>query len=173
LARRKPLPDFPPGFLPRGVPFPIAGNAADYRTNARRWKILRGFDTVEAYGLSSFVWAIKQTLVRYFRGYNGNLVDQRYLEIWQQAAIDSLGARPLFRKKPKGLATDEAIAYFLDQTDWCALGARKASLPESAEALMIEGRMRKRRDAVYYKLECAWGDLFVCNGRPGFFRPAF
>lgn len=173
LAKGKTLPEFPDGFLPRHAPFPIAGNAADYRTNARRWRILRGFDTVERYGLSCFVWAINKTMGRVCPKYNWKLVEQRYLELWQQAAIHSLRLRPLFRKKPKGLATDESVAYFLSQVDWRALGARPASLPETAEALLIEGRMRKRRDAAYDKLECPWGDLFVCKGRPGFFRPAF
>jgi len=119
------------------------------------------------------VWAINKTMERFHKRYDGNLVEQRYLEMWQQAAVDSLAARPLFRKEPKGLATDEAVAYFLSQTDWGALGAKRASLPASAEALMIEGRMRKRRDAIYYKLECPWGDLLFAMDDPVFFRPAF
>jgi hypothetical protein len=43
------------------------------------------------------------------------LVETRCLELWQQAAIASLNVRPLFRTTPKGMATDEAIAYYLRQ----------------------------------------------------------
>lgn len=173
LARRKKLPGFAPGFFPRQGPFSIVGNAADYRTNARRWRVLRGFDTVERYGLWSFVWAINTSLARFVRHYDSNLVDQRYLELWQQAAINYLGVRPLFRKEPKGLATDEAVAYYLSQIDWRALGARPACLPAAAEPLIIDGRMRRRRQSGYERLESTWGDLFVSDGLPGFFRPAF
>ncbi|MEO5720978.1 MAG: IucA/IucC family protein [Chthoniobacterales bacterium] len=173
IAKKRPLPIFAPGLLPKDAPFPVAGNAADYRTNARRRRVLRGFDTVERYGLYGFVWAINTSLARFFPRYKTEQVEQRYLELWQQAAIDSLGVRPLFRRKPKGLATDEAIAYFLGQVDWRALGARAAKLPENAEPLIIDGRMRRRNAAGYDRLECAWGDLFIGNGLPGFFRPAF
>lgn len=173
IAKGRPLPVFAPGFLPDNAPFPIAGNAADYRTNARRSRILRGFDTVEAYGLWNFVWTINKSLARFQKKYDAAATDQRYLELWQQAAVASLGVRPLFRKEPKGLATDEAVAYFLSQTDWRALGARPAGLPDEAEPLLIDGRMRRRSNGVYDRLECAWGDLFIGKGLPGFFRPAF
>ena len=173
VAREKIIPKFPNGFVASGARFPVAGNAADYRTNAGRWRVLRGFDTVEGYGLWNFLWVLNQTMARFMSGYDSKFVEQRYLEIWQQAAIDSMRIRPLFRKKPRGIATDEAIAYFLSQVDWIGLGARRARLPETAEALLIEGRMRKKRGAVYYKLGCPWGDLFFCDNRPGFFRPAF
>jgi len=173
VAREKKIPKFPEGFVASGARFPVAGNAADYRTNAGRWRVLRGFDTVERYGLLNFLWVLNRTMARFINGYDSKLVERRYLEIWQQAAIDSMRIRPLFRKKPRGIATDEAIAYFLSQVDWIGLGARRARLPETAEALLIEGRMRKTRGAVYYKLGCPWGDLFFCDNRPGFFRPAF
>lgn len=173
VAREKVIPKFPNGFVASGARFPVAGNAADYRTNAGRWRILRGFDTVERYGLLNFLWVLNQTMARFISGYDSKFVERRYLEIWQQAAIDSMRIRPLFRKKPRGIATDEAIAYFLSQVDWIGLGARRARLPETAEALLIEGRMRKKRGAIYYKLDCPWGDLFFCDNRPGFFRPAF
>lgn len=74
---------------------------------------------------------------------------------------------------PKGLATDEAFSYFLQETDWGALGARPASLPAAAEPLLIEGKMRRRGGRVYEKLESPWGDLFIYRALPGFFRPAF
>ncbi len=78
LAKRKKLPIFAPGFFPRRAPFPIVGNAADYRTNARRWCVLRGFDTVERYGLYGFVWAVNTSLTRLVRPYDSNLVRKRY-----------------------------------------------------------------------------------------------
>ncbi len=58
VAKGKPLPRFPRGSLPRAAPFSIAGNAGDHHTNFRRPRILRGFDTVERYGLGGFVWPI-------------------------------------------------------------------------------------------------------------------
>lgn len=173
LAQEKSIPVLPKSFIPKGVPFPVAGETADYRTNAKRWRILRGFDTVERYGLSSFVWAINKTLAKHFRHYDSLGVERRYLELWQNAAVASLRVRPLFRKTPKGIATDEAMGYYLSQVDWPALGAKPAQLPDSAEALMIEGKMRKRRGDRYLRLECPWGEIFIRDGTPGFFRPAF
>jgi hypothetical protein len=120
MAKEKALPRFLPGQLPSGAPFSIAGNAGDHHTNFRRSRIRRGFDTVERYGLWGFVWPINTSMARFFDGYDANRVERRYLELWQQAAIDYLKVRPLFRARPKGLATDEAVAYFLRQIDWRA-----------------------------------------------------
>jgi hypothetical protein len=113
VARRHhwPPPRFARGRLPARAPFTIAGNAGDHRTNFHRPRIFRGFDTVERYGLGGFVWPINASLARYFDRYDASLVERRYLEMCQQAAIGYLGIRPLFREHPKGLATDEAIAY--------------------------------------------------------------
>ena len=173
VAKGKPLPRFPRGSLPRAAPFSIAGNAGDHHTNFRRPRILRGFDTVERYGLGGFVWPINTTMARFFDGYDATLVETRYLELWQQAAIASLNVRPLFRTTPKGMATDEAIAYYLRQIDWRALGAAPARLPGAAEPLLGEGRLRRRSGRVYDRVETEWGDLFISEGRPAFFRPAF
>ncbi len=173
MAREKVIPRFPPGFITPGAPFPVAGNAVDYRTNANRWRILRGYDTVEGYGLHNFLWVFNQTMAKFYPAYDSRMVEQRYLEIWQQAAIDALRLRPLFRKKPKGIATDETVAYYLSQVDWIGLGARRARLPARAEALMIEGRMRRRSRGSYFKLSSPWGDLFIRDNQPGFFLPAF
>jgi hypothetical protein len=128
---------------------------------------------VERYGLWSFVWAINTALSRLIPRYNSASVDQRYLELWQQATIDSLGVRPLFREKPKGIATDEAVAYFLGEVDWRALGAKPASLPNDAEPVIIDGKMRRRVGDEYQRIRCPWGELYICNGLPGFFSPAF
>lgn len=173
IATGKTLPIFPDGFLPAGAPFPIAGNAADYRCDFDTPRVVRGLDTVERYGLWGFVWPINTSLARYFPRYNARRVEQIYLELWQQAAIKHLGLRPLFRRKPKGMATDEAFSHFLQAADWRALGARPASLPATAEPLLIEGKMRRRGGRVYEKVESAWGELFLKDGLPGFFRPAF
>lgn len=173
IARNKTLPRFPAGRLPQRTPFSIAGNAGDHHTNFGRSRILRGFDTVERYGLWGFVWPINRTLSRFFDRYDTKLVEQQYLELWQQAAIDYLKVRPLFRAKPRGLATDEAVAYFLRQVDWHALGARPACLPDVAEPLLGEGRKRRRSGRVYERLSGAWGDLYISSGLPAFFRPAF
>lgn len=171
VAKGQPLPVFPRGFLPDRVPFSVAANA--YRNRYDRPVLYRGYDMIEHFGLGAFVWPINTSLARFFKGYDSSLVEQRYLELWQQAAIEHLGLRPLFRKKPKGLATDEAITYFLSQIDWRALGAVPAHLHDAAEPLLIDRRMRRRSGQVYDRLHCPWGDLFLFNGLPGFFRPAF
>jgi len=173
IAKDKVLPSLGSGWLPRRTPFSIAGNAGDHHTNFRRSRILRGFDAVERYGLWGFVWPINRSLARFFSGYDAERVEQRYLELWQQAAIDYLEVKPLFRARPKGLATDEAVAYFLRQIDWRALGARPACLPDAAEPLLGEGRMRRRAGRVYERMPSSWGDVFILNGLPAFFRPAF
>lgn len=173
IARQLPLPKFAAGFLPRGAGFPFAGNACDYRCDFDTPRVVRGFDTVERYGLWGFVWPINTAIARHFASYDYLRVEQQYLELWQQAAIEYLGLRPLFRARPKGIATDEAFSYFLQQTDWASLGAQRASLPETAEPLLIEGKMRRRSGRVYERIDSPWGDLFIYDGLPGFFRPAF
>jgi hypothetical protein len=173
IARGKTLPVFPRGFLPAGVPFPVVANASDFRNNFFRSVLLRGYDTVEHYGLWGFVWPINTSLKRFFKRYDSWLVETQYLELWQKAAIQYLNLRPLFRKRPKGIATDEAIACFLSEVDWRSLGASPARLHAAAEPLLVDGRMRRRGGKVYDRLECPWGDLFISNGLPGFFRPAF
>lgn len=173
VAREKPLPVLPAGCRPRRAPFSLATNAADYRANYRRSRVCRGFDTVEQYGLRSFVWAINTSLGRFFRAYDASLVERRYLELWQQAAIDHLRVRPLFRDEPIGLAIDESIAYFLRHADWRSLGTARARLSDRAEPLLLLGKMRRRSGRVYDRVSCAWGDIFIDQGLPGFFRPAY
>jgi hypothetical protein len=174
IAKRKALPRFKGGFLPPDAPLSHAAEASNFRHNFFRNTLFRGYDTVEQYGLWGFVWPINTVLARWFKRYDSDRVDWEYLGLWQQAAIEHLGLRPLFRWQPKGLATDEAIAHFLtEETDWKALGAKPASLPASAEPLLVDGRMRRRSGIVYDRTECPWGDLYTLNGRPAFFRPAF
>lgn len=174
LARGKPLPGFAPGFLSERAPFPLASIAADYHCNfARRW-LFRAFDTVERYGLWGFVWPINTSLARFFGGYDAARVEHAYLALWQEAAVRALGVRPLFRDRPQGLATDETLAYWLRAVDWKGLGAVDgASLPAAAEPLLVERRQRRRAGAVYARLDCGWGELFLSGGLPAFFRPAF
>ncbi len=174
LARRKALPVLPNGFLPAGAPFPLASVATDYVCNFDRPTLFRAFDTVEVYGLWGFVWAINTVLVGWFSSYDAASVVNAYLELWQEACTRYLGVRPLFRPDPHGLATDEAIAYFLRHTDWTSLGATPGhALPDAVEALLVGGRSRRRTGPVYGRVETAWGDLFLDEGHPAFFRPAF
>ena len=124
-------------------------------------------------GLRNFVWVVNTSLARFLPAYDSAAVERRYLELWQQAAIDNLGVRPLFRRKPAGLATDEAVAYFLRHVDWRGLGAVKAGVPKTAEPLILRGRMRRQRGKVYERVTCGWGDLFMFEGLPAFFRPVY
>jgi hypothetical protein len=174
LARRKPLPRPPPGWLPAGAPFPLASVVTDVACNFDRSTLFRAFDTVERYGLWGFLWSVNTSLQREFPDYRAQETETAYLTLWQQAAVRYLGVRPLFTTGPKGLATDESLAYFLRHVDWTGLGSVGGqSLPAAAEPLRIGGLQRRRAGPVYDRVECAWGDVFLIGGLPAFFRPAF
>jgi len=174
LVRRLPFPVLPPRFLPESAPFPLASIVADYHSNfARRW-LYRAYDTVERYGLWGFVWPINTSLARFFGSYDVDRVEDTYLVLWQQAVIRSLGFEPMFRNGPKGLATDETLAYFLRRVDWRSLGAVAATrLPDAAEPVLVERRARRRPGLSYERLDSAWGALYLSEGLPAFFHPAF
>ena len=48
----------------------------------------RGLDTVETYGLRNFVWVVNTSVARFLPSYDSASVERRYLELWQQAAMD-------------------------------------------------------------------------------------
>jgi IucA / IucC family len=172
LAKRRPLPALDTETLPVGAPFRLARIPTDYHCNFDRAWIFRGYDTVERYGLSGFVWPINQSLGRFFEGYDAGHVERAYLTRWQRAVMKHLKVEPLFREDPIGLATDESIGWFLRHTDWRALGATPGSaLPASAEPVLVDARLRRRNGARYDRVETAWGDLFLDGGHPAFFAP--
>lgn len=173
VARGRTLPVLPATDMPEGTPFSLAANAADYTSNFYRSRIARGYDTVEVYGLRAFVWSINTVLARHYPTYDAGLVERRYLERWQQAAVDYLRVRPLFRAHPQGMATDEAVAFYLRHVDWRALGATRDQLPSQVDALKVRGTMRKARSSRYDRISCAWGDLFISDGLPGFLKPSY
>jgi hypothetical protein len=171
VARRLPLPRL--SARPARLPFALSSNAADFVSNWNRPQIQRGYDTVERYGLWGFVWPLNTSVARFVRGYDAATVEHAYLALWQEAARFYTNVTPLPRRHPKGLATDEATAYYLQHVDWSSLGAVSASLPEAAVPLMIGGRAPRRSGRVYHRIESAWGDIFVFAGKPVFFRPAY
>jgi hypothetical protein len=179
VARGKPLPTFAPGTLPEGAPFPLASVATDVAYNANRPRLFRGYDTVERFGLWSFLWVVNSSLTRFFPAYDTARIVRSYLERWQEAAIRYLGVKPLFREveregDPPGIATDEALACFLQRVDWKRLGAGEGhALPRDVESSRLVQGARKRSGPVYARLECAWGDIFLLDGLPRYFRPAF
>ena len=76
------------------------------------------------------------------------------------------------RQRPLGLPTDAVIAHVLRRIDWPSLGSVGGSvLPDGAEALLIGGRARRSARPVYDRLDCEWGELYVRDGVPEFFRP--
>jgi hypothetical protein len=177
IARGKPLPP-PAGVFPAGAGFGFVANAADFRVNAGRPRILRPSDTVDRYGLGSFVWSLNRSLRRFYPAYSARTVERTYLGLWQRAAIGYLGVRPLARTTragvPTGLAVDEAVAYFLEHTDWSrrgAVGNRK--LARQAEAVLVARRATRRAGARYARVESAWGDLYLEGTLPAFFRSSF
>jgi hypothetical protein len=174
LAKGKALPRLGPGLLPRRTPFPLVRSAIDYRGSAgRRWPVAAA-DTVERWGLAAFVWSVNVSVARYFRRYDAGRVERAYLRLWRDDVIRHLGVEPLISEKPRGLATDEALTYYLSHLDWEAAGARHgATLPGAAEPLPHHGVLRRRGGPVYQRIESAWGDLYLDRGSPAFFRPAF
>jgi hypothetical protein len=135
---------------------------------------MRAQDTVEVYGLRQFVRSVNESLVRYIVGYDARRVEHEYLRLWQDEAVRRLGVRPLIVRHRGGLATDEAIAYFLENVDWRRLGAgAPVSLPRRAQVVPTGQPTRRRSGPAYRRVECRWGDLFLEEGRPVFFRPAF
>ncbi len=174
LAKRKPLPELGPGLFPRSAPFRVASVACDHRCHPRQAWLTRGRDTVERYGLAALVGSVNASLARFFPGYDGDRVEREYLALWQQRAVRWLNVQPLFREHPRGLATDEALAHFLQHADWDGIaGSGGARLPPGAAPLRIDRRLRRSGRPVYRRVECAWGELFLLDGLPGFFRPAF
>jgi len=172
LAKGRPLPALVE--RPRRTPFPLVRSAVDYRGSAgRRWPVAAA-DTVERWGLSAFVWSVNASTARYFPRYDARRVERAYLALWRDEVIRHLRVEPLISRAPRGLATDEALTYYLSHVDWAAAGGRNgARLPASAEALPHHGILRRRAGAVYQRIESEWGDLYVDRGSPAFFRPAF
>lgn len=174
VAKQKPLPVFPRTFLPAAPPFPLASVAADHRCNEGRSSLRRARDTVERDGLRGFLWSVNTSLARFFPRYQAAAVERGYLALWREQGLRFLGLNLRLRRKPRGISTDESLAEFLRQVDWMRLGsAARASLPRNAEPLLIGGRSRRRPGAVYERVECAWGELFLDAGLPAFFCPAF
>jgi hypothetical protein len=172
LAKRRPFPALDRETFPVGAPFRLASIPTDYHCNFDRAWLFRAYDTVERYGLWGFVWPINRSLSRFFEGYDAGQVERAYLTRWQRAVVTHLHVEPLFRADPIGLATDESIGWFLRHVDWRALGATPgATVPASADAVLVDTRLRRRRDASYERLETAWGDLFLDGGHPAFFAP--
>jgi hypothetical protein len=174
LARRKPLPVFAPGESPARMPFPIIRSVIDYSGLSGRRVPVAARDTVEQYGLRALVWSINTSLARYFRGYRAARVELGYLELWQEAARELLGVEPEISRLPWGLATDEALAWYLEHADWKRAGAVSgAQLSRDAEPLPSFERLGRKRGRVYGRVDCAWGELYLDGDRPVFFRPAF
>jgi hypothetical protein len=177
-ARAKPLPRLRAGALPSRSRFPYVSNAADYRVNFGRPVIQRAADTIERYGLGSFVWVLNRALESCLPGYSSRAVEHADLDLWRRATIGYLGVEPLHRPRRRGrltgIASDEAIAYYLEHVDWDARGARAAALPRAgAEPMRIVRRARRRGGRGYRRVETDWGELYLDGATPAFFRPAF
>jgi hypothetical protein len=177
IARGKPLPPAA-GAFPANAGFAAVANAADFRVNAGRPRIMRPGDTVDRYGLASFVWALNRSLRRFLPGYSARAVEGAYLHLWQRAAIGYLGLEPQRRTTRAGIATglamDEAVAHFLEHTDWSRLGVGgMCALPRGAEAMRVGRRATRRAGVRYARVESAWGDLYLEGRWPAFFRSAF
>lgn len=170
IARAKPWPALPRGFLPAAIPFRLADVVSDGRANENRPLLCRGRDTVLRWGLRVFVRGVNASLTRFVPRYNARAVELSYLRLWQEASCRYLGAEPVLRRRPLDLPVDEALAWFLSQVDWKKLGATPAAtLPREAEPLRIEC-LRRRAGPCYARLETKWGDLYLDNVVPAYFH---
>lgn len=173
VARNKPLPVFPSGFLPGTAPFSQATAAADHQCSPSQPAVLRARDVVECFGLKTFVWCLNTSVARFFPRFNSGKVEKAYLGLWQEAAVEHFNLRPPLRE-PGGISTDGTMAHLFRIIDWQSLGAtNNANLPGKVESLRLKGRLRRRSGRVYQRLECSWGDLYLDENLPAFFRPAF
>jgi len=174
LARQRPFPIVTRSAPTRSAPFPLGSAAADHMANDRRPWLMRAQDTVEGYGLRQLVRHMNASLEQCFVRYDARRVARAYFGLWQQQATERLGVKPLIVGRAGGLATDEAIAYFLRNVDWRSLGASgPVRLPARIQAVPTGQPTRRRAGAAYRRVECPWGDLFLEDNRPAFFRPAF
>jgi hypothetical protein len=174
LAKRKPLPALDAGLLPGTTPFPVVRSVMDHAGSREGRRPAAASDTVEKYGLNAFVWAINTSLARYFRGYAAGAIQRCYLELWRDAAMALLRVEPIISRRPLGLATDEAIEYYLAHADWARAGVTPGvSLPKDAEPLPASQRFGRRAGPVYDRVESPWGELYLDRGRPVCHRPAF
>ncbi len=173
IANRKPLPSFATNLFPATAPFPLASVAGDHLCNPSQPCPGRARETVERFGLGGFVWSINTSMARYFPDYQASEVETGFLQMWQEQTVQYLNLRPLFRSKPRGLAIDEAIDWFLGHFDWSGLAAPElASLPKGAEPLRIEKRARRLSGRRYQHVQSHWGELYLDDGLPVFFSPA-
>jgi hypothetical protein len=171
LARRRPFPELD-GELPPWTPFPLGSIVSNHEDLTSRTGMYRVNEAIVSYGLNQFVWAINESLARSFSRYDAERVRRRYLELWRDAMMRLLPVKVRVREAPLRIPTDEVFEHVLRRIDWTSLGAvGGASLPEHVEPVMIGGRARRSARAVYDRLDCEWGELYVREGLPVFFRP--
>ena len=145
LAKRRPFPGSTPTRFPRrAIPagqdsdgFPLQLRSRLDLPRPRHRRALRPL------GLRVADQPVAEPLLR---GVRRRARAARLLTRWQRAVMKHLRVEPLFRDEPVGLATDEAIGWFLRHVDWRALGATPhSSLPALAEPVLVDVRLRRRR----------------------------
>ena len=172
LARRRPLPELDDD-LPTTAPHPLGTVASNHEGLHGPTAVNRAHEVITAFGLNAFVWSINQSLKRFFPGYDVELVRRRYLDLWRDAMMRLLPVKITIREHPLGIVTDEVIEHVLRRIDWPSLGSiGGAALPDGVEALRIGGRAHRRAGPVYDRLNCEWGELYIHDGLPVFFRPS-
>jgi hypothetical protein len=171
LARRRPLPELGDD-LASPVRFALGSVASDHKGLDGRTRMVRAHDTIIGYGLQAFVWAINQSVGRFFPRYDAKRVERRYLDLWRDAMMRRMPVRISIGERPLAVATDEVFEHTLRRIDWPSLGSvGGVALPADAEPLLLGGRARRRSHPVYDRLDCEWGELYLDAGLPVFFRP--
>ena len=173
IARKRPLPALealrPKGA--HGAPFALATSAADHHCGQSISTLGRAGATVERFGLRGFIWSINTSLIRYFPRYKARAIEREYLTLWRSETQRYLHIRPQLRTDRVGIRIDEAIATYLRER-WSA--PKRHRLPKGAEPLT---RGKGSHSAVSAsglgRVESAWGDLFLSEGVPAYFYPAF
>jgi hypothetical protein len=165
IARQRKFPDLR-DFFAEAPPFSVASVAADFQCGGPSAGPRRALVTVERFGLRGFVWAINASLSRYYRGYRQTHVERQYLGMWQDELVQRLGVRARPRRERLGLAVDEAFSEFWRRVDWGELGAREVKQQAAKPILKTQG-------GTLMRIDCPWGELFLEQGTPAWFRPAF
>ncbi|MHB8691443.1 MAG: hypothetical protein ACYDHH_09380 [Solirubrobacteraceae bacterium] len=171
LARRRPFPSLEHE-LPARTPFPLGSIASDHEDLVGRTNMFRAYEGIVYYGLEQFVATINRSISRFVARYDAELVRRRYLELWRDAMMRLLPVKVTVSEHPLGIVTDDVIAHVVRRVDWSSLGSvGGVTLPDHAEPVYIGPRARRSARPVYDRLDCEWGELYIREGVPAFFRP--
>jgi hypothetical protein len=172
VAQGRPLRRPPEEFLPENRPLELAWITTERFIEEWRDRTRIANLCVNGHGLQGSVWVIHRGLRAAFPDVRFTKLEGAYLSMWRTAVNHHLGVDPIPFRGPGGIPVNEAMQAFFSRVSWRELGARPSRLPRGARVRWI-GDGPKRAAARGLALETAWGEVFIVDGSPAFFRPAF